>query len=210
MGLDIMFHVIKHPRKKRADEKDDNEYLWSIKEAQDKKFAKECKEAIEKWFKEAETFPQDNIRFYINQFRLNMKKYFPYDFQTDKLKEAEVLSEVANWYLKIDWDWFYKPEAAYFRKVNCIYRYFQPRLKDEMCRVTKDDIKDIIERATKVLLAHDEETSHELLPTQEGFFFGSTDYDNWYYHDMVEILRECGKLLLDWEDDDICFVYMSW
>ena len=62
----------------------------------------------------------------------------------------------------------------------------------------------------KYFKEHDEETSKELLPTQSGFFFGSTDYDEWYYEDMVNILREFGKLLKDWRDDDIVFVYMSW
>lgn len=36
----------------------------------------------------------------------------------------------------------------------------------------------------------------ELLPTQEGFFFGATDYDDWYYEDTkrtAEVLREALK-----------------
>ena len=79
-----------------------------------------------------------------------------------------------------------------------------------MCVVKKEDILDIMSKATEILKEHDEETSKELLPTQSGFFFGSTDYDEWYYEDMVNILREFGKLLKDWRDDDIVFVYMSW
>jgi hypothetical protein len=67
-----------------------------------------------------------------------------------------------------------------------------------------------MERATKILAAHNQETAQELLPTQAGFFFGSTDYDEWYYYDMKEILKEFGELLMRWKEDDICFVMMSW
>ena len=38
------------------------------------------------------------------------------------------------------------------------------------------------------------EVAEELLPTTEGFFFGSTNYDQWYYDDIkytVEILDKC-------------------
>lgn len=48
----------------------------------------------------------------------------------------------------------------------------------------------------------------ELLPTASGFFFGSTEYDQWYLQDVketVEILTEC----LDDEDGDI-YYQSSW
>jgi len=40
------------------------------------------------------------------------------------------------------------------------------------------------------------ELAHKLLPTTEGFFFGSTDYDQYYYQDILdtkEILEEALK-----------------
>jgi hypothetical protein len=42
----------------------------------------------------------------------------------------------------------------------------------------------------------------ELLPTQEGFFFGSTDYDQWYASDLeltIEICDRCLALPADFE-----------
>lgn len=38
------------------------------------------------------------------------------------------------------------------------------------------------------------EVANELLPTQSGFFFGSTDYDQWYVEDVentIEIIDKC-------------------
>lgn len=42
----------------------------------------------------------------------------------------------------------------------------------------------------------------ELLPTTSGFFFGSTDYDEWYIDDLkntVKIIDHCLKLSKDWD-----------
>lgn len=40
------------------------------------------------------------------------------------------------------------------------------------------------------------EISKELLPTQSGFFFGSTDYDQWYMND-IDLTIEILKPLID-------------
>lgn len=210
MGLDIMFYRVSHPRKQKKGESL-NDYLWDVKHKQDKDFAKEAKEFINDWLAKSNDIESKDVAFEIRQLYFDLKgKYFAYDFELKALQGATTLKEVREWYKGVDWKYFSKPDAAYFRKVNSIYAYFSPRLVDEMCVVKKEDILDIMSKATEILKEHDEETSKELLPTQSGFFFGSTDYDEWYYEDMVNILREFGKLLKDWRDDDIVFVYMSW
>jgi hypothetical protein len=43
--------------------------------------------------------------------------------------------------------------------------------------------------------------ARSLLPTSSGFFFGSTDYDVWYWRNILstaEILTKCLKLPQDW------------
>lgn len=105
---------------------------------------------------------------------------------------------------------FVEHEDMYYRKVNCLYAYFADRLDHEQCLVTKADVEDIIDRASKVLLAHNEETSAELLPTQSGFFFGSTEYNEWYYDDIADVHKQFTKYLEDWTDDTIGWVYFSW
>lgn len=39
------------------------------------------------------------------------------------------------------------------------------------------------------------ELADELLPTQRGFFFGSTDYDQWYYEDVKWTCEELDRIL---------------
>jgi hypothetical protein len=116
--------------------------------------------------------------------------------------------------------YYYAEEDAYFRKVNCIYRYFQPKLDDECAFVTKADIEDIIDRCDKILVGVDLRKdipvsavarAQELLPTQSGFFFGSTDYDKWYFADIKDVRKQMKKLLRGFnEDTDVIYVVMSW
>lgn len=47
----------------------------------------------------------------------------------------------------------------------------------------------------------------DILPTQEGFFFGSTDYDEWYIHNMETTIKIINEVLeqTDWEKQTICY-----
>lgn len=55
------------------------------------------------------------------------------------------------------------------------------------------------------------EDIHALLPTSQGPFFGSTDYDEWYLHDVkdtIAILEGCD---LDEKNFDVSYHYQaSW
>ena len=44
-------------------------------------------------------------------------------------------------------------------------------------------------------LVDDESICKELLPSEEGFFFGSTDYNQWYYQDIKDTYCICRNLL---------------
>lgn len=47
----------------------------------------------------------------------------------------------------------------------------------------------------------------ELLPTQGGFFFGSTDYDEWYIKDLENTVKMITEVLeqTDWETETIAY-----
>lgn len=137
-----------------------------------------------------------------------IEPYIYYNFEKTRLIESrlERLEACVNDILES----FVSYEDMYYRKVNSLYAYFSDRLENEQCLVTKADVEDIIDRASKVLLAHDEEVSAELLPTQSGFFFGSTEYDEYYYDDIADVYKQFTKYLEDWTDDTIGWVYFSW
>ena len=43
----------------------------------------------------------------------------------------------------------------------------------------------------------DHSRAEELLPAQSGFFFGSTEYDEWYYQDLEYTIPLLKKILKD-------------
>ena len=70
-------------------------------------------------------------------------------------------------------------EVAYFRKVNFLIPFFGYEENCSNIEIDKYQVEDLIEACKEVLANHDKASF--LLPTQEGFFFGSTDYDDWYF-----------------------------
>lgn len=60
-------------------------------------------------------------------------------------------------------------EIGYFRKVNFLIPFFESQLGCD-----KEDAEELLRRCSAVL--DDHSRAKELLPTQEGFFFGNTDY----------------------------------
>ena len=85
-------------------------------------------------------------------------------------------------------------EIMYWRKMNAIHNWFVQNCQDgiDECQDTHVTIEELDTLATiceKVI--RDKDPS--LLPTQGGFFFGSTDYDEYYWQEVEEtakVLRE--------------------
>ena len=60
--------------------------------------------------------------------------------------------------------------------------------------VGRETLEELLEICKKV--KEDNSLAEKLLPTQSGFFFGGTEYDEWYFQDIdntIEILEECLK-----------------
>lgn len=72
---------------------------------------------------------------------------------------------------------------AYWRKANAIHRWFIENCggdPDSMrMHVPYEKIIELVETCKQV--RDDHSKAPELLPTQDGFFFGSTAYDEWYF-----------------------------
>ena len=96
----------------------------------------------------------------------------------------------------------YEPEVCYFRKVNLLFAYFENQglmIDQHFAFMDKETCLDIIDRCKRVLADHS--LAGELLPTQAGFFFGSTDYDEWYYHDVENVLKQLTEKALPVYDE---------
>ena len=131
-------------------------------------------------------------------------KIHPYTRQIVDLPELEgmIKEEIDNAYEEYD---------AYFRKVNFIFAYYESKgkLQNEWYALTDaDDIDDLISRCEQVLKDHD--LANALLPTQSGFFFGSTEYDEWYFSDVKDCLRQMKKYHKLLKDGVTGYVIFSW
>jgi hypothetical protein len=87
-------------------------------------------------------------------------------------------------------------EVGYWRKQNQIHQWFVENVQNgvdncgEYC-VSKGQLEDLLEICKKIL--NDNSLAEELLPTASGFFFGGTEYDEWYFdgiQNTIEILEE--------------------
>lgn len=104
-------------------------------------------------------------------------------------------------------------EVGYWRKANHIRDWFirkhDGHRKDECeFEVTKEELELLRDTCKKVLENH--ELAEELLPRADGFFFGSQEYNEWYYEDLEETIRICTYVIdsTNWEEDIV--EYMEW
>lgn len=93
---------------------------------------------------------------------------------------------------------------GYWRKANAIHSWFVRELAagvDE-CQtivVSDDDLKKLREVCQQVLDRPN--LASMLLPTQSGFFFGGTEYDEWYFNILkhtIEIIDDALSHEGDW------------
>lgn len=102
-------------------------------------------------------------------------------------------------------------ELAYYRKVNFLVKFFQDKGFDvenqTPLRMYKGDIEELLNYCNEVL--NDHSKALELLPTMNGFFFGSTDYNEYYFNSVERVRNDCIKLLDEFdslsEDESIYF-----
>jgi hypothetical protein len=67
-----------------------------------------------------------------------------------------------------------------------------PRRREHF--VSEEDLKNLLDILIKI--KEDNKLASELLPTTSGFFFGNTEYDEWYFKDVettIEILEDLFK-----------------
>ena len=94
-------------------------------------------------------------------------------------------------------------EIGYWRKANAIHKWFVDNVQDgvDNCGdyyVEYEKLEELLGVVNKVLA--DTSKAHELLPTASGFFFGNTQYDEWYWHDIEYTKELLEKLLKNKED----------
>jgi hypothetical protein len=101
-------------------------------------------------------------------------------------------------------------EVGYWRKANQIHKWFVDNVQEgnDNCGnyyVNSTTLEELLELCKKVQADHS--LAESLLPSASGFFFGGTEYDEWYFDSIdntITIIEEC---LEDENADD--FEYSS-
>lgn len=122
------------------------------------------------------------------EYKENVKEDYPEELQSIVKDDGNVGY--------IDTEIYY--EVAYWRKANAVHKYFVDKCAngvDECQRifVPLGDLKVLVSICEQVL--NDNALAPALLPTQDGFFFGSTDYDDYYFKKIKYTYDVCSKII---------------
>ena len=113
---------------------------------------------------------------------LNAKRYFWHDESELVQKFVECFPDLKEKRIKE-----ITLEAGYWRKANAIHKWFVDNVQQgvdncDTYEVSREKLKTLLDLVEEVLA--NKKKAHLLLPTQNGFFFGSTDYDRYYFTDL--------------------------
>lgn len=102
-------------------------------------------------------------------------------------------------------------ECLYWRKENHIHQFFVENCQNGVddCRpsyVSRETLEDLLDRCKKIKA--DNSLAEELLPVQSGFFFGSTEYDSFYFDSIIYLISQLETVLNE-TDDSWEFEYNS-
>ena len=82
-------------------------------------------------------------------------------------------------------------EFSYYRKFNALQGYFEKNFALENCgrvQITKEIREDLLNIINEIL--EDQNKAEELLPVQQGFFYGTYEYDDFYFQDLYSLERD--------------------
>ncbi|HEX5426549.1 MAG TPA: hypothetical protein VFW94_23580 [Candidatus Acidoferrales bacterium] len=127
---------------------------------------------------------------------LTAKKYLS-ELDPAEKKAAEAIAALLGVPLTVE---TVSLRAAYWRKANAIHKWFVAHVSngEDDCQehdVSDDDLRELLAACEAVLA--DRSKAAELLPTQDGFFYGGTAYGDGYFSTLEDTRQQLQKLLVD-------------
>lgn len=102
-------------------------------------------------------------------------------------------------------------EALYWRKANAIHAWFVKN-----CQEGEDDCgnyyvgREQLEELRQLILEALDKKDASVLPPQGGFFFGSTEIDDWYWNDLRSTAEGLERVLVEFPDSWDFEYHSSW
>lgn len=89
-------------------------------------------------------------------------------------------------------------KVGYWRKVNAVHQWFVSNVQggEDNCEefhVSREQLLELRDVCRKVVA--DNSLAEELLPPQGGFFFGGTEYDEWYFEGVKATIAILDRIL---------------
>jgi len=105
-------------------------------------------------------------------------------------KDVPICAQAPSGYLEFN--------VAYWRKANEIHKWFVENVQNgaDDCGeyyVSREQLEELREACQAVL--NDPDKAKTVMPTQSGFFFGSTEYDEYYLKDLRETVQQVEAAL---------------
>jgi hypothetical protein len=100
--------------------------------------------------------------------------------------------------------------VAYWRKVNSVHGWFVENVQrgEDDCGeyyVSHAKLKELVNACTLAITNKDP----SILPPQEGFFFGGTDIDEWYWRDLMDTINQLQPIIDRPDFESLSFYYQS-
>lgn len=95
--------------------------------------------------------------------------------------------------------------VGYWRKANAIHKWFVDNVQKGVddCgsyAVQKEHLEELLSLTKQVWLNH--RLAKKLLPTQSGFFYGQTEYNDWYFQDIEQTKEILENVLAEMATDE--------
>lgn len=141
---------------------------------------------------------------------LTAEYFIGYDEKELAQKVADLFPELAGTKGKVD---KVIVEAIYWRKSNHIHKWFVDNIQEgkDNCGsyyVSRDQLKQL--RDLLMQVQEDHSLAEDLLPTQSGFFFGSTEYDESYFTDNEYTIKMIDLVLEKYSNKWMLYYTSSW
>jgi hypothetical protein len=103
-------------------------------------------------------------------------------------------------------------KVAYWRKANAIHQWFVENCQEgvDECQkayVSREQLQTLLDLCKEIVASP--KKGSKLLPTANGFFFGSTEYDDYYMQDITYTVERLEKILKDSALEKSDFYYQS-
>jgi len=104
-------------------------------------------------------------------------------------------------------------EIGYWRKANAVHNFFVEKCGDgeDKCQqmyVDNDVLVELLDICKKII--KNPKLAKKLLPTKEGFFFGSYHYDEWYLNGIKATKKICIKAIKAIKNGAEIYYQASW